>query len=174
MADTQDLKLIALDAEDLAVISAQLQDAVLRVGDLRFEKAHRRFALLANRFNWMKALKSEDGAGGERPAANTGYERRQCALRFERVRGVQTQNIDRGDTRRVLSLLAISFKSAGDDSPDGQVTLMFSAGAAIRLDVEVIECELRDLGGAWATKARPQHQIAEADDPGGDDQHDGD
>ncbi|MEO0672897.1 MAG: DUF2948 family protein [Pseudomonadota bacterium] len=160
MAETDDLKLIALDAEDLAVISAQLQDAVLRVGDIRFERPHRRFALIANRFNWMKALKSGDGGAG---ANGHDYERRQCALRFERVRGVQTQNIDRNDTRRVLSLLAISFESAGSDSPDGLVTLMFSAGAAIRLEVDVIECELRDLGGAWATQARPKHEIAETD-----------
>ncbi|MEO1265836.1 MAG: DUF2948 family protein, partial [Pseudomonadota bacterium] len=109
-------------------------------------------------FNWMDALKADNGKLSE-PRNTKDYERRQCALRFEQVRGVQLQNIDLKDTRRVLSMLALSFEPLGGDTPEGHVLMLFAGGAALRLDVEYVECELRDLGGAWATRSRPQHAI---------------
>ena len=155
----QELKLIALDQEDLEVLSAQLQDAVVRVEDMAFVKAERRFALIANRFDWMRALKAGEGAP-------TQYERRRCAIRFERVERVQMQGIDLKDKRRVLSLLAIAFAPAGDEAPDGAVDLVFSGGALLRLHVECIEAELRDLGAAWATRSRPEHPSGQPDEGG--------
>jgi hypothetical protein len=47
------LKLAALDAEDLTVISAHLQDAVLNVADLTFLAAEHRFVLALRRFDWQ-------------------------------------------------------------------------------------------------------------------------
>lgn len=146
------LKLIALDDEDLAVVSAQLQDAVVRVGDLAYLKSEKRFATVVNRFNWMAALKS-----GQSGPANESFERRQTALRFEGVQAAQLQNIDLADKRRVLSLLAIQFEKRNENDPGGHIVLVFSAGSGIRLEVDYIECELRDLGAAWSTKSQPQH-----------------
>lgn len=152
-AKSDALKLLALDAEDLAVVSAQLQDAVVRVGDLAYVKSAQRFASVLNRFNWMAALQS----GETETRGPEAFERRQCALRFERVRAAKLQNIDLADKRRVLSLLAIQFEPTHADQPDGEILLIFAGGAAIKLDVECIECELRDLGAAWSTKSMPAH-----------------
>jgi hypothetical protein len=148
-----ELKLIALDADDLAVISAHMQDAVLKVADLAYLPAQKRFAALGNRFDWAEALK--DG----RPRGE-GYARRQAALRFERVLAAKVQGIDMRRKDTVLSLLAVSFEPR--DAPAGSVTLHFSDGAAIRLEVECIEAELKDLGPAWGAKSMPQHP---EDDP---------
>lgn len=156
----QDLKLLALDAEDLAVISAQLQDAVVRVEDMAFQKGQSRFALVANRFDWLKALKAGDEAMLA-SRSQSGYERRRTALRFERVRRVQLQGIDLKDKRRVLSLLAVSFRPGGEETPEGTIEIVFSGGAGLRLDVECIEAELRDLGAVWATRAKPAHELGE-------------
>ena len=109
-----------------------------------------RFVLLANRFDWAKA----SGAKGSK----TELERRRTALRFERVKSAKLHGFDLNDKRNVLALLAITFTPSGDDqSPDGDVTLTFSGGAAIRLGVECIEVELKDLGAAWAAKQSPDH-----------------
>jgi hypothetical protein len=148
-----DLKLIALDEEDLGVISAHLQDAVLRVVDMTYLKGERRFAAVVNRFDWTKVTT----AGGAKPA----LERRRSGLRFDRVLGAQISGIDLKDQKAVLSLLAIEFTSK--DAPEGYVTLHFSGGGAIRLHVECIEAELADLGAAWSTKRQPKH----ADDTNG-------
>jgi hypothetical protein len=143
-----DLKLIALDAEDLAVISAHLQDAVMKVGDLAFLPREKRFAAVANRFDWVDAI-DNDATGKKR------YARRRAALRFERVLGARVHGIDLKSKGAVASLLAIRFEPG--DPPQGQVILEFADGGAIRLNVECIEAELRDLGPAWEAKSKPQH-----------------
>lgn len=141
-----DLKLIALDAEDLSVISAHLQDAVLQVGDLAYLPKEKRFAAVANRFDWADAL--NDGKA-------EAFARRRAALRFERVLGAEVNGIDLKNKSAVLALLAIGFEPA--DAPEGDVMLLFADGGAIKLRVECIEAELRDLGPAWQAKSKPQH-----------------
>ncbi len=151
-----ELKLIALDADDLAVISAHLQDAVLKVGDVAYLPRQRRFAAVGNRFDWADALKVGKARSQE-------YVRRQMALRFERVLDAKIQGIDLQKKGEVLSLLAISFEPGGTpEGPDGHVTLHFADGGAIRLTVECIEGELKDLGPVWRAKSMPQHP---GDDP---------
>jgi DUF2948 family protein len=143
-----ELKLIALDAEDLAVISAHLQDAVLKVADLAFRPREKRFAAVANRFDWMDAIE-KDGA------RDKSYARRRAALRFERVLSAQVQGLDLKNRGAVTELLAIRFEPG--DPPQGQVILDFAGGAAIRLNVECIEAELRDLGPMWQARSKPKH-----------------
>lgn len=150
-----DLKLIAFDTLDLGIISAHLQDAVLRVGDMTYLPKEKRFVAIANRFDWANAL---DNSPKPTRGGNADFERRRTGLRFERVNAAQVQGIDFKDKRAALALLAVTFEpTAGDDSPEGNVTLTFSGGAAIRLSVECIEIELKDLGAAWATKRSPDH-----------------
>ncbi len=144
----KDLKLIALDAEDLSVVSAHLQDAVIRVGDLVYERGPKRFACVLNRFDWL--------AANENRKLIKGYQRLRTGLRFERVLSVRSTNIDRSKPDVILSLLALSFKKG--DAPGGHVTLLFSGGGTIELEVECIEAELRDLGAAWSTHAKPTHR----------------
>jgi hypothetical protein len=145
-----ELKLIALDADDLAIISANLQDAVMKVGDLAFLPREKRFAAIANRFDWVDAIEKETVRDNGRP-----YARRRTALRFERVLSAQVQGIDLNNKGAVTSLLAIAFEPL--DAPAGQIILQFADGGAIRLHVECIEAELRDLGPAWQAKSKPQH-----------------
>ena len=142
------LKLIALDDEDLKVFSANLQDAILKVEDMAFIPGERRFAAVMKRFNWLGSDHKHGGNG-------SCYERRQCALRFEKVRHAQFRNLALDRPKDVLELLAISFQAS--QAPQGFVTLIFAGGSAIRLQVDCIEAELRDLGPAWATSCKPEH-----------------
>ena len=149
------LKLAAFDEEDLAVLSAHVQDAVLKVGDMVYLPREGRFAIAMNRFIWEKA------ADGKRKA----YERRRAALSFDRVRAVRSSRIGRDRPDAVVELLAVSFETA--DTPAGKVTLVFAGGGAVQLDVEVIEARLADLGAAWATSAKPEHDLEGAAKSGG-------
>jgi hypothetical protein len=136
-----DLKLLALDSEDLEVISATTQDAVIRVGDMGFAKADQRFALLMNRFAWEEA-----GKKGQR---------RRTALHFDRVTDAKVTGIDTTAIDGVLELLAIRFTQA--EAPAGAIDLDFAGGGTVRLTVECLEARLQDLGAAWAAKYTPEH-----------------
>lgn len=154
-----ELKLIALDADDLKVVSAHLQDAVGRAGDIAYEPGGRRFAMVLNRFDWPGA-DNKAAKPGARGGNKSTYERFQTALRFEKVNAVRSIGIDRSRKQDVVSLLAIGFEES--EAPSGTVTLYFSGGPQIALDVECIEAELRDLGAAWTTTRRPEHPEGEA------------
>lgn len=142
------LKLAALDSDDLVVISAHVQDAVLRTGDLIWSPARKRFAMAMNRFAWETSPDRK-----RRPT----YQRRRSVVHFDRVTAVRSAGIDRAKPDRILSLLAIEFTP--DEAPAGEVRLVFAGGAEIRLTVECIEARLADLGGIWATVARPAHDL---------------
>lgn len=142
-----DLKLIALDAEDLAIVAAHLQDAVLRIEDMAYLKSDRRFALVVNRFDWGHAAKVADTTGA--------FVRKRTGVRFEHVTGARVQGLDLTKKDQVLSLLTLTFTPR--DEPHGTITLTFSGGGAVRLEVECIEAALSDLGAAWATSHKPEH-----------------
>ena len=140
------LKLLALDEEDLKIVSAHVQDAVMKVGDLNYIAASKQFVLPMHRFAWEKE------ATERRPQP----ERRNSMLHFDRVLSAKLSGISRGVPDDVLSLLAVTY--AATDAPAGTVDLVFSGGGAIRLDVECIEARLVDLGGAWGASSRPAHE----------------
>jgi hypothetical protein len=119
-----------------------MQDALVRLADIRFLSKTRQFALVANRFAWEQQPSSE---------------RRRTGLHFEHVISVKQQGIQglKGDT--ILSLLSISFEPHNE--PSGTVLFTFSAGATIRLEVEYLDLKLKDLGGAWATDLKPSHDV---------------
>lgn len=144
------LRLIALDAEDLAVLSAHIQDAVLKVGQMRWMPGERRFVLGLNRFAW------EAMPEGRRPRQD--YQRRRAALHFERVEAVRSTGLDRSAVDTVLELLAIRFELL--EAPSGEVVLDFAGGATLRLSVECLEAQLADLGPAWSTPHAPRHVLA--------------
>jgi hypothetical protein len=140
------LKLAALDAEDLTVISACMQDAVMKTGEIDFQPREKRLVLPVNRYAWEKT--------GKRLAIP---ERRRAILHFDRVLAVRTTNIDRKKPEEILSILAIQFTAS--QTPAGVVEIAFAGGATMRLDVECIETQLADLGAAWAAKAKPKHGV---------------
>ena len=137
------LKLVALDPEDLGVLSAHLQDAIVRTGDLAFLADRQCFALVARRFEW------------EAPGDET--RRRLTGLHFERVTKVRTRNIDRTQIDEPLSLLAVTFEPG--EAPSGQATLVFAGDKAVQLDLECVEAQLKDLGPVWAAESRPSHKV---------------
>lgn len=141
------LKLLALDEADLSVVSAHVQDAVMKVGDLSYLPKEKRFALAINRFSW------EEADNGRKT-----HERRRAALVFDRVNAVSSTCLRRDRPDAVLDLLAIRFEET--DAPAGHVLLVFAGGAVVRLTVECIEARLADLGAAWATRAKPHHDLA--------------
>jgi hypothetical protein len=138
------LKFVALDGEDLAVVSTHLQDAVVKASEVLWRPQEHRLVVALNRFDWEGAQ-----------AATPEYRRRRAALRFERVRSCKCRDIDPEREDAVLNLLSVEF--AETDAPAGIVTLTFSGGAALRLDVECLEAELADLGPAWTTARCPAH-----------------
>jgi hypothetical protein len=139
------LKLLALDDEDLQVVSAHMQDAVFRCGDLQYWPSKKQFAVAANRFAWEETEK------GAQP-----FERRRAALVFKQVKSVKSAGFDRNKADSVQSLLAVTYEKDGE-GPDGSVELVLAGGGSILLDVECIEVQLADTGGAWETKLKPRH-----------------
>lgn len=157
------LKLIAFDVEDLNVVSTHLQDAVVRVGDMAFLPRDKRFVAVLSRFDWARLMSaSGGGAKGGREFA-----RLRTALRFERVLAARTTGLDLQRPDDVLALLAVSFDGRGPDDPAGTVTLTFSGKAAVQLDVECLEGELKDLGPGWAAQSCPTHPQDDGTDRSG-------
>lgn len=140
-----DLKLMALDADDLKVISSCCQDAIMKVADLNFLPNENRFILTMNRFAWEK-----------RNDSGTEQERRRSLLHFERVTGVKLSGINRNDKETVLSLLAVLFEVG--EEPGGVIELVFAGDGAIRLEVECIEAQLADMPARWSAKSTPVHE----------------
>jgi hypothetical protein len=143
-----DLKLLALDGEDLEILSAHLQDAILKVGDIHWRADEKRLVLALNRFVWESA--------GEK--SRRAFERRRTALRFDRVTRVQAHHIPRDRPDTVLELLALRFTET--DAPSGVVEAIFAGGGALRIEVECLEAGLCDLGAAWSTESCPKHEGA--------------
>jgi hypothetical protein len=173
MTDGGGLKLKARDPGDLDVIAALLQDALVPLTDAIFLKSDKRFILVVNRFKWPQAEdKKIPAAPATDPAADPEgnrdakfedaegeppYERVNCGICFERVLKVRAKNVDLSDRQQILNLLTIT-------SDAKSVTLLFSGGSAIRLEVSALSCHIEDLGEGWLTRWRPVH-----DDPGADD-----
>jgi hypothetical protein len=142
------LKLRALDEEDLAVISAILQDALVTVGELVYLPEERRFVLVANRFRW------EPQPGEAR------QERTLSGLCIDEVVAVRRRGFRPRDQERILSLLAITAEPRDRHTA---LLLEFAGGSSIRLEVGRILCHLDDLGEPWPTRWRPQHPVADRD-----------
>ena len=143
------LRLVAQDAEDLKIISALVQDAVLPVTELKYDAKRRRFAVMLNRFRW------EDRAAAER--AGRGYERVQAALLFRGVLALRAQGVDPRARDLVLSLLAIAFEPGSDGG--GRVLLTLAGDGALALEVEALDVTLADVTRPYlAPSGRvPQH-----------------
>ncbi len=127
------LRLIALDPDDLAVISAHVQDARVQPSDIIWRQGEKRLVIGMNRLDWEQTL-----------AGETEPRRLVAALRFDRVLACKARNIDVGGLEGALDLVGIEFHPG--DVPGGSALLLFSHGGALRLDVECLECELTDLG----------------------------
>ena len=143
---TTPLRMRAEDSDDLAVISACLQDAVVLVREMKYLPIERRFVMVFNRFRWehVDDELNEDG----QPV----YERVHCGICFENVTAVRQIGLDQRRTGQIASLLAI-------EPAEGRVDLVFAGGATVRLEVDRLLCHLEDIDEPWPTQWRPAHPL---------------
>ncbi|MDQ0462594.1 hypothetical protein QO010_000342 [Caulobacter ginsengisoli] len=139
MHKPEPIRLIALDEDDLKLISSMLQDAVTTIGDIRFEAAARRLTVTLNRYRWE--------APGERV---------RCGLQLGGVMSVQSRRLRREARRAVVELLALSFEPG--EAPGGTVVFTFAGGGDLRASVECVDAVLADLTAPWPTPRTPGHE----------------
>ena len=146
------LRLRAEDDEDLTVISACLQDAVVAVGDIAYLPAENRLALVVNRYCWECA-----------PEAGPGSQRVLAGLCLENVRGVRTQGIDRAKRGHLLELLSIRTVpgEAGAAADGCVVELLFAGDRALRVSTGRLALRFEDLEEPYPTPWRPKHKLDE-------------
>jgi hypothetical protein len=186
MENPQPLKLRARDLDDMAVIAAMLQDAVVRPAEMTYLAREKRFVMVLSRFRWedpdlKPAAEDEKASDAKAPVPETHsdnhadeegdaaadarfedagprplYERVNAGFCVEKVRRVRTRKLDRKDRNQVLSLLTVE---AGPKA----LTLVFSGGALVRLEVGAIACFLEDLGEPWPTPWRPLHDSGQGE-----------
>jgi len=152
----EELKLVALDKDDIEIVSAHVQDALVKVADILWQPREQRFIMALNRFDWMNAVDARDS---KNPKDAADYRRCRTALRFERVNACKCRGLDQSDKNAMLNVLAVEFVER--DPPSGIVTLIFSGGGAIRLEVECLEAELVDLGEVFSAVLCPDHFAAD-------------
>jgi hypothetical protein len=145
------LKLAAQDADDLTVIASCLQDAIVLVGEMDYDKQRHRFALMASRFMWEAETAGEPmkGAGGR-------DWRVRCGVHFDGVMNVSTKSIPMNRKTWPLDLLTIECEMGEEGA--ATLDLIFAKGAQLRLDVECIDCHLQDIGEPYLAVARPEHE----------------
>jgi hypothetical protein len=140
MADPAPLRLLAKDADDLSVISAALQDAVTKIGDIAFEPKGRRLTVAFNRFRWEADAK----------------ERVRSGLQVGGVLGVKSRKLRRDAKGAVVSLLGLAFEPG--EAPGGTVVFTFAGGGDLRVEVECLDVILADVSTPWPTPRAPAHQ----------------
>jgi hypothetical protein len=139
------LRLMAEDEADLDIVGAAVQDALVRIGEMSFDKKSRRFTIMLNRFRWETA--NEKGP----------YERVRAALSFDGVLGVKSRRVRHDSDEALASLLSVGFIPE-EEPPGGVVRLLLAGGGEIAIDVECLDAVLVDTGPAWSTPRRPDHE----------------
>jgi hypothetical protein len=153
---TGPLKIIARDAEDLAVVAACLQDALIPLNEMRYLPQERRFIMVANRFRWERAARGGEAAAPEGDASFESEEdfgalqRTNSGICIDRVLSVRSRDIDRSKPDEFLSVLSVQL--------DGNnLSFLFAGGGVIQIEVEALALYLSDLGKAWPTQWQPEH-----------------
>ncbi len=147
MTDPKPLRLLAEEAEDLKIIAAAVQDAVVKAGNLKYEKRQLRFAIELNRYRW-EAGEKKKGEPGQRVRS---------LLAFDGVLRVKTRGITKADPELILSLLSAEF-TPDSEPPGGKVTLLFAGDGEIVLTVEALDATLLDSDYIWPTRHLPSHE----------------
>ena len=142
----QNLKLIARTTEDLRVISAHLQDSIVKTSDIANLKKNRIFLMQLNRFMWEDV---EKGVFRKNKRIRT-------VLKFENILKVASKNVDQNKNDRFLDFLAIETIKMPDKNYE--MNLIFSGDVVLKLIAEAIEVTLDDQGSAWESKNKPEHK----------------
>lgn len=147
MSEKTGLRLLAVDADDLKVISAASQDGVCKPADLAFEGKRRRFHMEFNRYCWEM----------DKNGAKTGH-RVRSVLSFEDVTKVRARGLPSKYEDLVLSLLSVDWVADEENPPAGEVHLMFAGDGELVLQTDCLDGTLADVSNPWPTKNRPQHK----------------
>lgn len=155
--DYRPFRVLAKDPEDLAVVSAMLQDAVVPVVDLAYLKDEAQLVFVGSRYAW------EGQPEKAKPAKGSQGIRVRCAVTFSEVKRVQVKNLDLTKTEQMLSLLAIAYGAATEEEPDlpTEARLLFSGGAEIRVELASLSVQAEDFGDPWPTLYKPGHDAAD-------------
>ncbi len=159
-ANANDMRLMAKDADDLAIIAACLQDALVPISEVQYLSTEQRFIMLLNRFRWER-----QPAGRHAPAApaksdasfhdaDDYYDTEQrvhCGLCVDKVTAVRSRGVDLKQRGKFLSVLTLQV-----DGP--HLNLLFSGGGVIQLTVSELSVFLKDMGEGWPTQWRPDHE----------------
>ena len=143
----QNLKLIARTTEDLRVISAHLQDSIVKTSDIANLKKNKIFLMQLNRFMWEDV---EKGVFRKNKRIRT-------ILKFENVISVLSKGINQKKRSRFLDFLAMESESLSDETYE--IRLIFSGDAIIKVNTEVIDVALDDQGSPWESKTKPKHKF---------------
>ena len=143
---TQNLKLIAKTAEDIRVISAHLQDSIVKTSDIASLKRNKIFLIQLNRFMWEDV---EKGVFRKNKRIRT-------VLKFENILEVTAKNIDQKKGDRFLDFLAIETEKMPDKNYE--MKLIFAGDVVIKLVTEAIDVTLDDQGSPWESKNKPKHE----------------
>ena len=140
------LRLKAQDAEDLAVVSALLQDAVLPMKETSWQPDTNRFGMLVNRFRWEDKAHAETG--------KRAYERVQSMLVIDCVQNVSSMGVDHTNKDQIISILAVKYEA-------GKVVFTLAGDGALALDVECLDITVKDVTKPYAaiSKSAPKHAL---------------
>ena len=142
VVDLKPLGLLAEDADDLRVVAAALQDAVLKLGDIHWAPATRQLTLALNRYRWEGESRTS--------------ERVRAGLQLGSVLSVKARKLKRDAPRAVVELLDVAFEPG--EAPGGVILLKFAGDADLRCEVECIDAVLTDVSAPWPAKSRPDHE----------------
>ena len=141
------LKLLATSDEDLRIVAAHLQDAIVSIQDIANLKKNKIFLMQLNRFMWEDV---EKGVFRKNKRIRT-------ILKFENILEVSSKNINQVTKDKFLDFLAIESRQMPDKNYE--MKLIFSGDSIIRVVAEVIEVTLDDQGEPWDTKNKPKHKV---------------
>ena len=141
----KNLKLIARTEEDLKVVSAHLQDAIVNVNDIANLKKNKILLLQLNRFMWEDV---EKGVFRKNKRIRT-------VLKIENVIKVNSKNINQDKKDKFLDFLTIETNKMTDNNYE--MKILFAGGSIVKIISEIIEVTLDDQGDAWVTKNKPKH-----------------
>ncbi len=145
--NVKNLKLIARTEEDLRVVSAHLQDAIVNISDIANLEKNKIFLLQLNRFMWEDV---EKGVFRKN-------KRIRSIVKFENVIKVHSKNINQEKKDKFLDFLTIETSKMPDNNYE--MKIVFSGDSILKVVSEVIEVTLDDQGEAWITKNIPKHKV---------------
>jgi hypothetical protein len=140
------LKLYAMDADDLQVMSAALEGAITSPGEISYLSTARQLTMTVSRMRW------------EKPADDEGaHSRIRCGVLITDITGIRAKSIPRDTPTLGMELLSIQCQKTDDTS--AVLTLIFAEDRTLELTVECVNAALTDSGEAWVTDKIPTHDL---------------